>query len=139
LKTAVLAFLLATVTGSSAWAAGYKVIIHPSNDRGSIAKKELAQVFLKKVPKWESGTPVVPVDLQEKSAVRATFTNEVHGKSVSAVKSYWQQQIFSGRDVPPVEKVSDAEVLAFVKTNPGAIGYVSESADLGGVKVLQVR
>jgi len=55
------------------------------------------------------------------------------------VKSYWQQQIFSGRDVPPVEKSSDAQVVAFVKQNPGAIGYVAEGTDTAGTKVVTVQ
>jgi hypothetical protein len=59
---------------------------------------------------------------------------------VSAVESYWQQAIFSGRSVPPLEKASDAEVLAFVRANPGAVGYVSGGADLGAsVKELTVN
>ena len=61
-------------------------------------------------------------------------------KSVSAVKSYWQQQIFSGRGVPPTERSTDSEVLAYVRSNPNAIGYVSSAAALGGsVKVVTVR
>ena len=62
----------------------------------------------------------------------------VLGKTVSAVKSYWQQQIFAGREVPPVEKTSDAEVIAFVKANRGAVGYVSDTAAVTGVRVLRV-
>jgi hypothetical protein len=33
---------------------------------------------------------------------------------------------------------SDAEVLAFVRGNPGAVGYVSEAAQVSGVKVLEI-
>jgi ABC-type phosphate transport system substrate-binding protein len=55
------------------------------------------------------------------------------------VKSYWQQQIFSGRDVPPPEKQTENDVVAFVRSNPGAIGYVSKGVDIGrGVKALSV-
>jgi ABC-type phosphate transport system substrate-binding protein len=34
---------------------------------------------------------------------------------------------------------SDQEVLDFVRTNPGAVGYVSASAATGGVKVLTIQ
>ena len=61
------------------------------------------------------------------------------GRSVSAVRAYWQQQIFSGRNVPPVERPSDAEVLTFVKEHPNAIGYVSASTPaIDGTKTLPV-
>ena len=47
--------------------------------------------------------------------------------------------MFSGRDVPPAIAKSDAEVLAFVRANRGAVGYVTAGADLAGVKVLAVK
>jgi len=58
---------------------------------------------------------------------------------VQNLDTYWQQQIFSGKDVPPSNKSSDDDVIAFVKSNPGAIGYVSGSAAVAGVKVVAVK
>jgi ABC-type phosphate transport system substrate-binding protein len=96
-------------------------------------------VFLKKIVKWDTGTPIVPVDQVPISPVRAVFTRIVHGKPLSAIASYWQQQIFAGREVPPAEKAGDAAVLAFVKANPGAIGYLTGGVSADGVKLLTVR
>jgi len=139
IRTIVLALLVVASWHTTAIAAGYKVIVNNGNDTSSLAKKDLVQYFLKKTAKWSDGTPVVAVDQTEKSAARERFTLEIHGKSVSAVKSYWQQQIFSGRDVPPVEKSSDAEVIAFVRNNRDAVGYVSEETPVSGVKVIDVQ
>ena len=138
-QSILLALLVSLSWHGAALAAGYKVIVNNANGKSSLAKKDVSQLFLKKTPKWSDGTPVVAVDQTEKAAARERFTQEIHGKSVSAVKSYWQQQIFSGRDVPPVEKSSDAQVIAFVKQNAGAIGYVGEGADTAGVKVVAVE
>ena len=135
----LLALLVSLSWHAAAMAAGYKVIVNNANEASSLGKKELSQLFMKKTAKWSDGTAVVAVDQTEKSAARERFTQEVHGKSVAAVKSYWQQQIFSGREVPPVEKSSDAQVIAFVKQNAGAIGYVAEGADTAGVKVVTVQ
>jgi hypothetical protein len=71
--------------------------------------------------------------------VRAEFSKSVHGKAVGSVVAFWQQQIFAGRDVPPAEKAGDEAVLAFVRANPGAVGYVSPAANTAGVKVLEVQ
>jgi hypothetical protein len=38
--------------------------------------------------------------------------------------------------VPPVQQETDADVVAFVRRNPGAIGYVAGGAQLDGVRVL---
>jgi ABC-type phosphate transport system substrate-binding protein len=135
----LMALLVSLAWPAAATAAGYKVIVNNANGTSSIAKKELSQLFMKKTAKWHDGTTVVAVDQTEKSPARERFTQEIHAKSIAAVKSYWQQQIFSGRDVPPVEKTTDAQVVAFVKQNAGAIGYVSDTTDTAGVRVVAVQ
>jgi hypothetical protein len=85
------------------------------------------------------GSPVLPVDLLQGSPVRASFSKEIHDRGVEAVKAYWQQVIFSGRGVPPPEEESGTAVVEYVRSHPGAIGYVSVRTPLGeGVKVLKV-
>ena len=128
----------ALITGT-AQAASYKVIVHNSVSVSSLSKKAASDLFLKKTTKWESGAAVTPVDQLDSSNTREAFSKAVHGKTAAAVKSYWNQQIFSGRDVPPVEKKSDAEVLSFVRSTAGAIGYVSDGASVEGVRVVTIN
>ncbi|HET9011814.1 MAG TPA: hypothetical protein VFN38_08360, partial [Gemmatimonadaceae bacterium] len=83
---------------------------------------------------------LLPVDQDKEAKVRSTFSKAILGRPLSAIISYWQQQIFSGGDSPPVEKGSDAEVLAFVRNNPKAVGYVAVGTDLGtGVRAVTVQ
>jgi ABC-type phosphate transport system substrate-binding protein len=116
----------------------FVVVVHPSNPVDSMTEKEISALFLKSVTRWDDGRRVLPLDHADGSAIRARFSESIHGRSVSAIKNYWQQQIFAGRDVPPPEKASDREVLAYVASNPSAIGYVSSGADLGSVKVVSI-
>jgi ABC-type phosphate transport system substrate-binding protein len=118
--------------------ASYKVIVHHANPVTSLTREQVSKMFLKKVTQWPRGGAVHPVDLVDNSPVREKFCREIHGKSVAAIKAFWQQRIFSGRDVPPPEKASDAEVISFVLEQPEAIGYVSANAPLGKLKVLQI-
>lgn len=116
------------------------VVVNASNPVTALPKDQVSKLFLKKLVHWDNGQQVAPVDLPEGSPLRDAFCRAVHGKSVLAVKAYWQQQIFSGRDVPPPEKTSDADVLAYVRANRNAIGYVSTKAELGsGVKAVTVQ
>ena len=115
---------------AQARAADVKVVVHSSNALSSITKAKAADLFLKRVTRWENGRIVTPVDLSEKSPVRAVFSRDLLGKEVSSVKSHWQKMIFSGRATPPAELSSDAEVIEFVRNNADAIGYVSESTPL---------
>jgi hypothetical protein len=117
----------------------YRVVINPQNPSGAVDRRFLSQVFLRKTTSWAHGDAIRAVDLPPESPVRRRFSEEVHGRSVAAVKSYWQQVIFSGRGLPPPELATEEAVLRFVSRNPGAIGYVSGGADLRAVKVLAVR
>ena len=126
------------ITGT-AQAAAYKIIVNNSVPVSSLSKKAASDLFLKKTTKWENGSAVMPVDQLDSSTAREGFSKAVHGKTAAAVKSYWNQQIFSGREVPPVEKKSDAEVLAFVRSTAGAIGYVSDGASAEGVRVVTIN
>ena len=142
--SALTALALATLPAGArrleAQATEFVVVVNAANPVSSLSREDASKLFLKKTMKWSTGAEVVPVDLPEGSAVRDAFTKGVLKKSVGAVKSYWQQQIFSGRGVPPTEKTSDAEVVSFVRSNPHAIGYVSAATAVGSaVKVVTVR
>jgi ABC-type phosphate transport system substrate-binding protein len=117
----------------------FAVVVNASNPVSSLSKDEVAKLFLKKTVSWKSGQSAAPVELPVTAKVRESFAREVLNKSVAQVRSYWQQQIFSGRDVPPPEKPTEDDVLAYVRANPNAIGYVSRTANIGrGVKIVSL-
>ncbi len=111
-------------------AADFKIVVNASNPINTITAKELSGLFLKKDLTWPVGQTVTAVDLKPDSPIREEFTTAIHGKKVSAIKSYWQRQIFQGKAVPPMERSTSAEVLAFVASNPWAVGYVSSATTL---------
>jgi len=118
----------------------FVVVVNSANPIKEISHADLMQIFLKRVSKWSNGAHVAPVDLGRRSPVRAVFTKDVHNRSVASIGTYWQQQIFSGRDTPPPEKSSDADVVTFVRETPGGIGYVDPDTPLGkGVKVVPIH
>jgi hypothetical protein len=117
----------------------YRLVVHPSNPAREVDRSFVAQAFLKKVIHWPSGVPIQPIDLDQRSPVRRRWSDEVLDRSVEAVKSYWQQMIFSGRNLPPPEVTSDEQVIDFVLHRAGSIGYVSAGANLHGARVLGLR
>ncbi len=117
----------------------YRLVVNAGNPATSVTRGEAARMFLKKVVSWPNGWTVTAVDQERGSAVRQAFSRDVHQKDADAIAAHWQTAVFSGRDVPPPIARSDAAVLAFVRANAGAIGYVSGTAAVEGVKVLTVR
>jgi ABC-type phosphate transport system substrate-binding protein len=117
----------------------FRLIVHPNSPVTSLDRRFVEDAFLKKVKTWPTGEAIRPVDLEPDSSTRRRFTEEVLRRPLAAVRAYWQQRIFSGRDVPPPELDSDQQVIDYVMKYPGAIGYVSGAADLKVARQIQIR
>lgn len=117
----------------------FVVIVNHQNPTTEVTLELAAEAFLKKTTRWSNGETIRPVDLPPDSAVRRRFSRSVLKRSVAAVRSYWQQRIFTGRDVPPPELDSDEAVVSYVLKHPGAVGYVAANTKLGATKVLMLR
>ena len=119
-------------------ASSFKLIVHPSNPATQLSRLKVGEIFLKKSPRWADGQPIMPVEPSAKTPVRQRFSLEIYGKPVIAISAYWQQMIFGGKGVPPPEKSTDADIVAFVRDTPGAIGYVWSGADVSTVKIVAI-
>jgi len=141
----VLLLALVPATGLAARDDSYFiVIVNSKNPTDAIDRKFLADTFFKRVTRWPEDGIIQPVDQKPDSAIRRVFSEAILSRSVIGVKSYWQQLIFSGTDVPPPELGDDSEVVRYVARTPGSIGYVSTAVHPGsgsapGIKVLTVR
>lgn len=138
-STVVALATLSCALTASATASGFKIVANPSVPVASLSRAAASSAFLKKTEKWADGTPVVPVDLAPDSRLRQAFCREVHDKSPAMIDAYWQKQVFSGRTTPPLSKATDADVIAYVKSVPGAIGYVSSTAETSGLKEVRLE
>jgi len=116
----------------------FRVIVNSKNTLPSVERTFLQDAFLKKGTRWPNDTVIRPVDQIPSSSVRSKFSNDVVGRSVAAVKAYWQQRIFAGRDVPPIEVENDARVVEYVRRYEGAVGYVSGTASFDGTREIAV-
>lgn len=130
--------LVALGAGASAQE-GVVVICHPSNPAAAISRHELSRYFLRQSSEWPSGQRVRPVDQPRGSPARTAFTEKLLGRTVGDMDAFWAQAFYSGRAVPPPMKSDDAGVVEYVRSTPGAVGYVQASASPEGVKKLPVR
>ena len=117
----------------------FKVIVHPTNKRQSIDRALLSKFFLRQAKLWETGLKVLPVNLFKDSKIRSEFSSSVHRQKVTSIEAFWLKQIFSGKSTPPPSLLSDKQIVAYVASNPGAIGYVSAGIRLDGVVTLEIE
>jgi hypothetical protein len=131
---------LAPSAGASASAPPlYRLVVNLDNPVTTLDRRFVEEAFLKKTRTWSDGQAIRPIDLKANSVLRERFSLEVLRRPVVAVLAYWQQNIFSGRDVPPPAVETDADVIHHVGRFRGGLGYVSAAAALAGAKVVNLR
>jgi ABC-type phosphate transport system substrate-binding protein len=135
--------VVAVLLAASPLPEGFKVVVHPGIAGQKIKRKDLAAVYLKTVTRWSDGRTAMPVDQPASSEVRKRFSEQILGLTVVLASQYWLKQMTSGvrgaSRMPPPVKDSDAAVVAYVKSNPGAVGYVSIDFAVGEeVKVVEL-
>lgn len=118
---------------------GFVVVVHPDNPVATLTRDQVSRIFLKRTIRWEDGTQILPVDLARTAPVRELFSRAVLHRPADAIAAHWQQQIFSGRGVPPPELDSEARVAEYVRRNLGAIGYLAAATNTAGLRVVAVR
>jgi len=118
---------------------GFVVIVNQANPVTALSLQQLADIFMRRTAQWaDGGNAVHPVDQPAVAAVRDVFSRAVHGRPAAAIASYWGQQLFSGRAVPPPQRPNDRAVIAFVRSDAGGIGYVMPGGTLQDVKVVRI-
>src|SRR5262245_15789103 len=117
----------------------YQIIVNPANHIDSIERGFLSDVYLKKVATWHNDWTVRPVQLSRRFPLRDQFTREVLKKSPTQLRSYWNRQIFSGKGVPPPDLESEDDVIRYVLSNKGAIGYLAAGVNPRGARVIRLK
>ncbi|MGB0833938.1 MAG: phosphate ABC transporter substrate-binding protein [Psychrobium sp.] len=98
------------------------VVVVNKGNGVTLSKSDVSRIFLGKMKKY------TPVNASSGNALRAEFNKKALNKSSSQVKAYWSKLVFSGKGTPPKEFASDAEIKAFVASNPNAIGYINSAS-----------
>jgi ABC-type phosphate transport system substrate-binding protein len=124
----------ALALGTASANADIVVIVNPKND-ATLNAEQVSALYLGTAVTFSDGAAVALVDQQESSGIRGEFYQKATGRSVAQVKATWARITFTGKGTPPKELKSDAEVKAFVASNPKAIGYINSSAVDSSIKV----
>ena len=128
-------FLFGIAWASFCQADALLIIASPKVPISSISIEQLADIYSLKKDFWNPDLQVIPVNREAASAEREKFTGAVFNLSPQELGEYWNRLSFQGKLPPPVQ-TSDQAVLGFVRSIPGAIGYINASQAPAGVKIL---
>lgn len=112
------------------------VIVNPKNPAASLSAEQVAAMYLGNTNAFPEGGGVALADQPEGASIRSEFYQKAAGRSIAQVKATWARITFTGKATPPKELKSDADVKAFVASDPKAIGYVDSSAVDASVKAV---
>jgi ABC-type phosphate transport system substrate-binding protein len=120
------------------------IIVHKDNPVASLTAAEAKLYWLRKIKKrWpEINKNIRPAGYKTNNAAQTAFYGTVLKMSSSDVDTYFTQKQYESADKPQDKLATDADMVAFVAGEPGAIGFIETSAlsagDKGKVKVVLV-
>ena len=121
-----LLLVVALLGGLSAWEARADLVVVVNARLGvaAMTRNEVINIFFGRYRQFFNGAEAEPVDLVDGNPDRARFYAALVGKDISEVNAYWSRQLFSGRMQPPTKVASQEDVLKWVATHPGGIGFI---------------
>ena len=102
-----------------------------SNPGVKLTPEEAKEVFVGE-KQLAGGVKLVPLD---NAAAQSEFLNKVFHIDAAKYSTLWAKKGFRDGLNPPALKGSDLEVLAAVRSTPGAVGYVTSPP--AGVTIIQ--
>jgi ABC-type phosphate transport system substrate-binding protein len=119
--------------------AGTVVVIANENaPASSLSRADVKNIFLAKKTQWDNGQKINLATLK-KSQTHDYFLRKYLQKSPSQFQRYFKTLLFTGKGKIPKSFNSEADLVRYVASTDGAIGYVSSETDTGSVKVINVN
>ncbi|MCP4111003.1 MAG: hypothetical protein GY749_36680 [Desulfobacteraceae bacterium] len=117
---------------------GTKIIINDSVEAEAITRDDLKKIFLGKKVKWNSNQSIKIAVLKE-GGIHENFLRTYIQKTSSQFRYYWKKLLFTGKGIPPKSFTSEDEIINYVSSTVGAIGYASSGIQKDGIKVITIK
>lgn len=83
-----------------------------------------------------SGISITPVGVKPGTSARNRFLQDFLNQDEEKYTAYWTVRRYIGKGAPPVELASATEVISYVQSTPGAVGYIDEAELKQGLNVI---
>jgi len=114
------------------------LIANPQLKIDSISKEDVRDIFTGVTADLHSGVRVKPV-LLKKGPSHDEFLAAFIGVKATQFRSDWMSLVFAGKMFLPPSFDSETEVVDFVASHAGGIGYIHKITPHKGVTVLTVQ
>lgn len=112
------------------------VVVNARNPVSVLSRQEVVNLFFGRLGQFANGLEAQPVDMVDLHPDRALFYRRLVGKDLAEVNAYWARLSFSGRQSAPPRLPSSDDVVRWVSTRVGGIGFVDASQVDARMKVV---
>jgi hypothetical protein len=112
------------LTVSQTVSAELVVVVSAASGIEKMSRDEVVDLFMGRTRKLPNGTLAIPVDLSNANPEKALFYQQLIGRELAEVNSYWARLRFSGQGMPPLQAENSDELIRLIADNKSAIGYI---------------
>ena len=135
-KARFLILLLASLgSWSAARAQDIVLVANQGVKISEITNADLRAIFMGTRTRFADGSHAVPVTLKG-GPVHEVFLKTHVGESPEEFRSEWRKVVFTGQGAMPKAFDSESDLIEYVGSTPGAVGYVSRISSQNRVKIL---
>lgn len=120
-------------------AAELTFIANDSVKASSMSKSEIKQIFLAKKTAWDDGKQISFVIFNAGTDEQESFAKDYVSMTGNQLKKHYLTQVFNGVITKEPTAVEGAdEVVEHVTKTPGAIGFISKTANKGKAREIKI-
>lgn len=112
------------------------VVVNIDNPVSAMTPNQVSDYFLGRSRTFKNGSDALIFEQPRESPIRADFFRLLNGMSIKQLNAYWARLQFSGEIQPPPTLNDSRAVLAAVRKNRNAIGYVDAAVLDNSVRVV---
>ncbi len=116
----------------------HEVIVNSSSD-SNLSANTLRLIYSMRLQTWSDGSGITVFILDPQGDAHRKFCLEVLNVFPYQLQRVWDVLVFSGTGQAPIVVKNEQEMIAKVRSTPGAIGYVIKSEVPSDVKKLNIH
>ena len=116
--------LLAAPLAAAPVQAELVVVVNARCGVAAMSRNEVINIFFGRNRQFFNGVQAQPVDMVDAHPDRARFYHALVGKDLADINAYWSRQVFSGRQQLPPKMQTSEDVMKWIVSQPGGIGFV---------------
>ncbi|EKD28052.1 MAG: hypothetical protein ACD_79C00451G0002 [uncultured bacterium] len=126
IKKIILLFSMLSMLSCFIYAEDYVFIANMSVTEMYLSKDDISQIFTGKKVKWNDGSKI-EVAVIKSSDIHNMFLKQYIDKTAAQFGTHWKKLVFSGKAIMPKFFESESELISYVSSTKGAIGYASSN------------